>query len=69
MIARPTDLHAEPRSKMLVELDRYISFHFGMAASAFPASLIGALIEELPSVEALRDPAWRPKIMRRLSIN
>jgi len=57
------------RSRLLAALDQFISFHFGMAASAFPSSLIANLLDELPDLDALRDPGWQAVIMRRLSIN
>jgi len=67
--AHPPKVEAPSRSQLLVALDRHIAYHFGMAASAFPASLIASIVEELPGIEALTDPGWQSVIMRRLSIN
>ena len=67
--AAPATPPASNRGAVLIALDEFMAFHFGMAPNAFPGSLIDGILDELPGPDALRDPGWQAVIMRRLSIN
>lgn len=69
MTALEPDARTRRRAELLVALDQFIAYHFGMAVSAFPGSLVSTLLDELPDVDALTDAGWRAVVMRRLSIN